>query len=85
MKRDGSEVMFEIHKLTRPGWFREKPWWVVQLWSKASADGEVEKRGCVAAKMQAYALSEAETDVRFNFMSVCDFKLAAQGWDDAPP
>ena len=85
MTGDGSLVVFEVHKLTRPGWFGEKAWWVVQLWSKSpDGDGD-EKRGCVSGKIQAVALTEAETDLRFNFMSICDFELASQGWDNRPP
>jgi hypothetical protein len=83
VKGDGSLVVFEVHKLTRPGWIGEKAWWVVQLWSR-STNGD-DKRGCVCGKMQAVALTEAETDLRFNFMSICDFELASQGWDNRAP
>jgi len=82
MTRDGSIAAFEIHKLARPGWFGEKAWWVIQLCSKSPGASQFERRGCVSAKTQAYALSEAEVDLRFNFISICDFELASQGWDN---
>jgi hypothetical protein len=85
MTRDGSLVGFEVHKLARPGWFGDKAWWVVQLYSKSAESETVEKRGCVTGKTQAHALTEAETDLRFNFMSICDFELASQGWDNRRP
>lgn len=78
--RDGSIVIFEVHKIARPGWLREKAWWVVQLWSQAPNELP-QKRGCVSDKTQAHALHEAELDLQFNFMSICDFELAATGYD----
>ena len=84
MSRDGSFVFFEIHKLTRPGWLGEKAWWVIQLWSKG-LDDVSKKHGCVSGRTQAYALTEAETDLHFNFMSICDFELASNGWDNRTP
>jgi len=84
VRRDGSFAIFEVHKVTRPGWFREKAWWVLQLWSRGDEE-EPKKHGCVAAGTQACALSEAETDLRFNFMSICNFELACEGWDNSTP
>ena len=77
--RDGSSVMFEVHKLAGPGWFGERAHWVVQLWSKAHESVPAEKRGCVTGKMQGLALTEAEIDLQHNFLSICDFELASRG------
>jgi hypothetical protein len=77
MKRDGSLAVFEVHKLARPTWFGNRAWWVVQLWSQSVQSRMAEKRGCVTGKTQARALVEAETDLRCNFISRCDFELAS--------
>lgn len=76
-KRDGTLVIFEIHKVAKPGWFSRKAHWVVQLYSQDGGPSSRTKRGCEAASMQAYAISSAEKDLYHGFMSIADFELAA--------
>jgi hypothetical protein len=77
IRRDGTIVIFEIHKLAKPGLFGRKAHWVVQLYSQDGGPSSRIKRGCVAASMQAYAISSAEKDLYHGFVSVADFDLAA--------
>jgi hypothetical protein len=62
--RDGSLVVFEVHKLARATWFGQRALWVVQLWSQPPGGKTAEKRGCVTGKMQVHALTEAEAHLR---------------------
>ena len=64
MMRDGSLVVFEVHKLARPTWFGQRALWVVQLWSRPPGSKAAETRGCVTGKIQAHALREAEAHLR---------------------
>jgi hypothetical protein len=77
MTRDGSLVVFDVHKVARPGWLGDRAHWVVQLSSKQSGVGTLTQHGCVAGKTQAHALSAAELDLKHGFLSVADFELAA--------
>lgn len=75
--RDGSTVLFEIHKLARKGWLREKAHWVVQIYSQNAGESDFAKHGCSFGSTQVVAISDAEQDVRYGFTSVLDFELAA--------
>ncbi len=78
IRQDGSFVAFDVHKLAaRRGWFGDKAYWVIQLWSR-EPDGVFEMRGCVSGAVQGKALSEAEKDLQHGFLSVCDFDLAVR-------
>jgi hypothetical protein len=78
IKRDGSAAMFELHKLARRTLFRKKSRWVVQMYS-AENDGQIPMpHGCVVGATLATALSEAEADLQFNYMSILSFREAAQ-------
>ncbi|MGY2938847.1 hypothetical protein ACVWZ6_008449 [Bradyrhizobium sp. GM6.1] len=74
--QDGSIAIFEIHKVARSGWLGKKAGWVVQLFSQSPGSNE-NKHGCVGEKTLAFAISEAEMDLRHGFLSVADIELAA--------
>lgn len=76
-KRDGSKIIFEIHKLAKGGILWTKRRWVVQLYSLAPPDFAPLKRGCSYGKYQMLALHQAKVDVEFDFLSILDFDLAA--------
>jgi hypothetical protein len=78
--RDGSLVVFDIHKLARSGWFGDKTHWVVQLWSKQPGADAPQQHGCVAGKTQADALSAAEVDMKHGFRSVTSFAVSATNY-----
>ena len=50
--RDGSLVVFDVHKVAKPGWFGDKAHWVVQLFSKEPGADTPTKHGCVRGKTQ---------------------------------
>lgn len=75
-RRDGTLVLMEIHKLSRQGLFWRRAHWVVQLWSMEDEDADPVKRGCSFGSTQAAAVTEAERDIRANFLSKCSFELA---------
>ena len=75
-KRDGSGVMFKLHKLARPGFFRKRAHWVVQVFSVE--DGESKQRGCLSGRTQAHALTAAELDMKHGFLSIATFDMAAE-------
>ncbi|MGK7058055.1 hypothetical protein AB4853_16460 [Bradyrhizobium sp. 1050_B9_N1_2] len=77
--RDGTLVIFEIHKISRPGWIGRKAHWVIQMLSRDVA-GRIERRGCVAASNQATVISKAEADVHHGFISAADFDLASRAY-----
>ena len=72
-------MVFDLHKIARPGWFGDKAHWIVQLSSKEPGT-ESEKHGCVTGKTQAHALSAAEIDLKHGFLSVADFELSAEAY-----
>ena len=78
VRLDGSLVEIHVHKLTRPGWFRDKPHWVVELFSWGSAGAR--RHGCVVSTTQAGALFQAELDVKRNFASDLDFDTASRAY-----
>jgi hypothetical protein len=80
MTRDGSLVIFDIHKVARPRWFGKKAHWVVQLSSKHLGVEAPTKHGCVEGSTQAHALSAAELDLKHGFLSIADFELASHGY-----
>ncbi len=69
-------VIFDIHKMGRKGFLGTKTFWVIQLCSATGLEGPFEKHGCSAAKSLAGALTKAQKDVKFGFMSIVDFQLA---------
>ena len=75
--KQNSAVVFEIHKVARPGWFGDKAHWVVQLFSKEADAAALQKHGCAFGKTQMHAVSAAEIDLKYGFTSVCDFDSAA--------
>jgi hypothetical protein len=76
---DGSLIVFDVHKVARPGWLvGDKAHWVVQLSSKQPGTKIIEQHGCVTGKTQAHALSAAEIDLKHGFLSVANFELSAQ-------
>ncbi|MPZ37243.1 MAG: hypothetical protein GEU95_04140 [Rhizobiales bacterium] len=76
VSRDGSLVVFDVHKVGRRGWFRDKANWVVQLASKQPGT-DLQQHGCVSGTMQAFALSAAEVDLKHGFLSKATFDLCA--------
>lgn len=78
VKRDGSFALFELHKLARRGFLRKKVYWVIQMYSQQGKTAVPVPHGCVFGTTQAVALSEAEWDLRFGFLSVLKFADAAQ-------
>jgi hypothetical protein len=76
--RDGSLVVFEVHKLARRGWFGVRARWVVQLRSRRAGSATAEEQGCIAGRMLTHALTEAENDVLLGFRSTRNFELASK-------
>jgi hypothetical protein len=74
--RDGSLVVFEVHKLAGRGWFGVRARWVVQLRSRRAEGATTEKQGCVAGRMLTHALTEAENDALLGFRSTRNFESA---------
>ena len=74
--RDGSLVVFEVHKLAGRGWFGVRARWVVQLRSRRAESATAEKQGCVAGRMLTHALTEAENDALLGFRSTRNFESA---------
>ena len=81
-QRDGSIVIFELHKLAQHTFFREQAYWVVQLFSQAPEESVI-KRGCVAADTLEDAISNAESDLHHGFVSVTNFEDAPLGMEDS--
>ncbi|MBX9773980.1 MAG: hypothetical protein K2Y71_06160 [Xanthobacteraceae bacterium] len=80
MAQDGSLVVFDIHKVARPGWFGDKAHWVVQLSSKQVETNALTKHGCVRGQTQSLALLAADVDLKHGFLSVADFELASEAY-----
>lgn len=78
VRRDGSIVILEIHKLMRSGVIFRKTHWVVQLYSASDHIQPLRAHGCSFGNTQARAVTEAERDIQANFLSVCSFDLAAR-------
>ncbi len=69
-------VTYEIHKLGRKGFLGTKTFWIIQLYSADDSNSSFERRGCSVGKMLVSALTAAQKDVKYNFMSIVDFQLA---------
>jgi hypothetical protein len=69
-------AIFALHKLAKPGWFKDKAHWVIQLSSQD--ENGIRTRGCVAASTQATVFSKAEVDLKHGFLSIASFALAAE-------
>lgn len=72
---DGSTMIFEIHKVSKKGFFGSKTGWIVQLYSKSNPSSEPTRHGCVRASTLVGAIHQAHLDVKHGFMSVADFDL----------
>lgn len=77
VSRDGSIVIFDVHKLSRRKFAFRRVHWIVQLCSRDSS-GVFKQHGCVAAPTQANALHKAEVDLKHGFLSVKDFSMASK-------
>jgi hypothetical protein len=74
--RDGSFIIFEIHKVGKKRFMGHRVSWIVQLYSKKTRDSEPVKHGCSTGDKQVDAIFEAELDAMHGFLSICDFELA---------
>jgi hypothetical protein len=74
--RDGSFVIFEIHKVGKKRLIGYKVSWIVQLYTKESRDAKPQKHGCSFGNQQVNAVYEAQLDFMHGCLSVCDFQLA---------
>lgn len=77
-RRDGSYAAFGINKIAHRGWFGSKAYWVVQMYSLADRTSQMVAHGCAYGKTQAVAISNAEWDLRDNFLSLLTFEDAAR-------
>ena len=80
MMPDETLVVFDIHKVARPGWFGNKAPWVVQLASKPPYTDNIVKHGCVRGTTQAHAIPAAEIDLKHGFLSNSDFEMSAEAY-----
>ena len=78
VRKDGSFAIFELHKLARRGLLRKKAHWVVQMHSQRDGAAPTVPHGCAWGSIQAKALSEAEIDLKHNFLSIVSFEMAAE-------
>ena len=74
--RDGSFVIFEIHKVGKKRLIGHRVAWIVQLYFKKTRDSDPIKHGCSMGNKQVKAVYEAQLDFMHNFLSICDFELA---------
>ena len=74
--RNGSFVIFEIHKVGKKRFIGHRVSWIVQLYFKETRDSEPVKHGCSNADKQVNAIHEAQLDFMHGFLSICDFELA---------
>ncbi len=74
--RDGSLVLFVIHKVARPGSSVIRLGWVVQLCSKLPGAEKI-NHGCVKGVTQVGAVFAAEADLKQGFLSGDDLETAA--------
>ena len=79
-----SFVVFQVHKLARKAWFRKRPYWQIQLYSRELDSEEATKRGCVSADTLIGALLAAENCVRNKFLSGREFKVTSEAHQPAP-
>lgn len=75
-RRDGSYVIFEIHKIGKARLLGHRVSWIVQLYDRQTRESVPVKKGCVSGDKQVTAIHEASLDVKHDFLSVCDFELA---------
>jgi len=76
IKRDGTFVIYEIHKVGRKRFVGHKVYWLVQLYSKDSQHSKPVTHGCSFGETQVGAVYEADKDILNNFLNVLDFKSA---------
>lgn len=69
-------VMFEIHKLERPG-ASGRPHWVVQIRSIDGRTQALKQHGCVASSVLVFAIAKAEKDLHDGLVVTDTFDLAA--------
>ncbi|MBT4932883.1 MAG: hypothetical protein HOJ87_05825 [Rhodospirillaceae bacterium] len=74
--RNGSFVIFEIHKVGKKRIIGHRVSWVVQLYFKENKNAQPVKHGCSLAKTQVHAIHAAGLDFMQGFRNGCGFELA---------
>lgn len=67
-------MIFEIHKLVRPGFLLKKTRSVIELWSVSSLDAPPQRKGCAFGVTLVRVLTLAERDVKANFLRLVTFE-----------
>ena len=63
MKRDGTFIIYEIHKTEIKRFIGKKNIWLVQIYSQQSSSSKLNKIGCCSGKSQVKAIYAADKDI----------------------
>ncbi len=67
MKRDGTFIIYEIHKTEIKRFIGKKNIWLVQIYSQQSSSSKLTKIGCCSGKSQIKAIYAADKDIYDNY------------------